>query len=108
MLVPRSDRKGSTVKGEPYALLRWWEFRFAISASINNGLFIVLNTIFFFPFMLFQGTEVSVGISMVWMEIFVFVLVVNWITFHIFYYLFYLIDLDYCVSCGFIVSDFHC
>ena len=31
--------------------------------------------------MLFQGIEVSVGTSMVWMELLDFVLVVNWITF---------------------------
>ena len=33
--------------------------------------------------MLFQGIDVSVGTSMVWMELFDFILVVYWITLHI-------------------------
>ena len=46
---PRSDCKGSTVKDEPCAWLRWWELQYAISSLMNVGLFIVLNTTFFFP-----------------------------------------------------------
>ena len=44
---------------------------------------IVLKTTFFFPFMLFQGIKVSVGTSMVLMELLVVLLVVNCITFQI-------------------------
>ena len=55
-----------------------------ISSSIKVGLSIVLKTAFFVPFMLFQGMEESDGMSMVWIELFVLLLVVNWITFHIF------------------------
>jgi len=84
LLGPRRDCSGSTVKGEPWAWFRWCEFLSATSSSISLGLSIVLNTTFFFPFMLFQGIEVSVGTSMVWMELLDVVLVVNWITFHIF------------------------
>ena len=82
--VPRRDCKGSTVKGEPWAWLIWWELRSNISSLIRVGFSIVLNTTFFVPFMLSQGMEESVGISMVWIELFVLLLVVNQITFHIF------------------------
>ena len=58
--------------------------RHNISSSIRVLFSIVLNTILFVLFMLFQGIEESVEILMVWIELFVLLLVVNWITFHIF------------------------
>ena len=81
--VPRSDCSGSTVKDEFCAWLRYCELRSATSSSISVGLYIVLKTTFFFPLMLFQGIEVSVGKAMVLMELLVVLLVVNCITFQI-------------------------
>ena len=81
--VPRRDCSGSTVKGEPCAWLRWYALRSTISSSINLELYIVLKTTFISPFMLFQGIEVSVGTSMVWIELLDALLVVNCITFYI-------------------------
>ena len=80
---PMRDCSGSIVKGEPWAWFRWCDFLSATSSSISLGLSIVLNTTFFFPFILFQGMEVSFGLSMVSMELLDVVLVVNWIIFHI-------------------------
>ena len=82
--LPRRVLNGSTVKGETCAWLRRWSLRSAISSSIRIASSIVLNVIFFFPFMSFHDIDGSVGMPMVWIEFAVFLLVVNWITFHIF------------------------